>query len=51
MKKNLELILAFLTMLFTAALFICMMLYLTTYDCTEMTQPEWLNWLFTGKEV
>ena len=33
----------------TTALFIFMMLYLTTYNSLEMTQIEWLKWLFTGK--
>jgi len=50
--KNLMQMIMIWTVLFSATLiFIFLSLYLTTYICTEMTQIEWLNWLFTGKGV
>lgn len=44
-----ELITAGIILILSGALFTFILLYLTTYDCKEMTQIEWLNWLFTGK--
>lgn len=50
-NRFLEIVTNLVILLLSTAMVIFTFLYLLTYDNTEMTQKEWLNWVITGEEV